>query len=157
VNVWVLLQSLLSLWQDSNVLCNLFGKENNVLSKFSATSGTKKFHKGCLQSFGSRKQDGSQTWSAVSKEVDELIHLNKNRPCSSSHSAPFIANKSFKGVSSFFYDCLTPMRLPDTNDLPYSYVCIIYLSLHRVSWCISNPGGLTWKHFFLYFMYAIWY
>ncbi|XP_059438934.1 uncharacterized protein LOC132171589 isoform X2 [Corylus avellana] len=73
-------------------------EENNVLSTFSATSGTKKFHKDCLQSFRSGKQDGPQTWFAVSKEVDELIHLNKNPPCSSSHSAPFIANKSFKGA-----------------------------------------------------------
>jgi hypothetical protein len=106
VNVWVLLQSLLSLWQDINVLCNLFGKENSLLSTFSATSGTKKFHKDNLQGFGSGKQDGSQTSSAVRKEADELIHLNKNPLCSSSHSAHVIANKSLKGVSSFFYDCL---------------------------------------------------
>ncbi|XP_062178319.1 uncharacterized protein LOC133883119 isoform X2 [Alnus glutinosa] len=73
-------------------------EENSVLSTFSATSGTKKFHKDNLQSLGSGKQDGSQTWSAVRKEADELIHLNKNPLCSSSHSAHVIANKSLKGA-----------------------------------------------------------
>ncbi|GLT72673.1 hypothetical protein SLA2020_445830 [Shorea laevis] len=82
-------------------------EENNVLSTFSATSGTKKFHKDNLQSFGSGKQDGSQTWSAVRKEADELIHLNKNLPCSSSHSAHFIANKSFKGAR-----CKAKLKFP---------------------------------------------
>lgn len=141
VNVWVLFQSLLSLWQDSNVLCNLFGKENNVLSTFSATSGTKKFHKDCLQSFRSGKQDGPQTWFAVSKEVDELIHLNKNPSCSSSHSAPFIANKSFKGVSSFFYDCLTLMIA--------IFMCIHYLFIFAQSFLVHiKPWGINMEAFF---------
>lgn len=143
VNVWVPLQSLLSLWQDSNVLCNLFGKENNVFSTFSATSGTKKFHKDNLQSFGSGKQDGSQTWSAVRKEADELIHLNKNPLCSSSHSAHVIANKSLKGVSSFFYDCLTLMFA--------IFMCMHYLFIFAQSFLVHiKPWGVNVEGFFFF-------
>ena len=123
----------LSLLKDNNVLCNLFGKENNVLSRFCAVSGAKKLHEDNIRSFGSGEQDGAHTWSAVSKEAEALVHLNENASCSSSHSAYSKAHKSHKGVSAcvcvcfffflcpFIYDCLTV----DTN------VCRIHVyALH---------------------------
>ena len=110
----------LSLLKDNNVLCNLFGKENNVLSRFCAASGAKKLHEDNIRSFGSGEQDGAHTWSAVSKEAEALVHLNENASCSSSHSAYSKAHKSHKGVSAcvcvcfFFFFMSIHLRLLDS-------------------------------------------
>ncbi|CAB4281533.1 unnamed protein product [Prunus armeniaca] len=44
------------------------------------------------------KEDGSYTWSAASKEVEELMRSNEKNSCSSSHSSYLKLNKSSKGV-----------------------------------------------------------
>ncbi|CAL9023888.1 unnamed protein product [Prunus brigantina] len=44
------------------------------------------------------KEDGSYTWSAASKEVEELMRSNEKKSCSSSHSSYLKLNKSSKGV-----------------------------------------------------------
>ncbi|WJZ90301.1 hypothetical protein VitviT2T_009453 [Vitis vinifera] len=49
-----------------------------------------------LHKFGSAKQDGD-TWSAVTKETEELVHLNENAGCSSSHVSYSRGNKFSKG------------------------------------------------------------
>ncbi|KAK9983793.1 hypothetical protein SO802_033318 [Lithocarpus litseifolius] len=68
---------------------------NNVVSKFSDSSDAKKLHEDNLCRFGSGVQDGAQTWSAVNKEAEALLHLNEN---ASTHSAYSKASKSYKGV-----------------------------------------------------------
>ncbi|KAK4559159.1 hypothetical protein RGQ29_008421 [Quercus rubra] len=68
---------------------------NNVVSKFSDSSDAKKLHEDNLCRFGSGVQDGAQSWSAVSKEAEALLHLNEN---ASTHSAYAKASKSYKGV-----------------------------------------------------------
>ncbi|KAK7843256.1 hypothetical protein CFP56_012772 [Quercus suber] len=68
---------------------------NNVVSKFSDSSNAKKLHEDNLCRFGSGVQDGAQTWSAVSKEAEALLHLNEN---ASTHSTYSKASKSYKGI-----------------------------------------------------------
>ncbi|BBH10374.1 multidrug resistance-associated protein 9 [Prunus dulcis] len=46
------------------------------------------------------KEDGSYTWSAASKEVEELMRSNEKKSCSSSHSSYLKLNKSSKGTES---------------------------------------------------------
>ena len=66
-----------------------------MVSKFSDSSDAKRLHEDNLCRFGSGVQDGAQSWSAVSKEAEALLHLNEN---ASTHSAYAKASKSYKGV-----------------------------------------------------------
>lgn len=93
-----------------------------MVSKFSDSSDAKKLHEDSLFRFGSGMQDGSQIWSAVSKESEALFHLNEN---ASTHSAYSKASKSYKGVFSFqlSYDFLKPM-FAISMCRHYMFICI---------------------------------
>ncbi|XP_034689763.1 uncharacterized protein LOC117917557 isoform X1 [Vitis riparia] len=74
----------------------IYDDEGNKFSTFPLNSGAKNFKKVDLHKFGSEKQDGD-TWSAVTKETEELVHLNENAGCSSSHVSYSRGNKFSKG------------------------------------------------------------
>lgn len=69
-----------------------------MLSKIYVTVGGKKLQKDDVHSIG--KEDGSYTWSAASKEVEELMRSDEKKSCSSSHSSYLKLNKSSKGTVS---------------------------------------------------------
>lgn len=119
--------------------CNLFGKENIVPLKISATSGTKKWHEDDNHSFGRGKQDEAHTWSNISKEADALIWLNKNAPGSSSHYAYPVADKPQKGDFSLFYDFLSLMSI-----ICLSYVFSTYLQI-EFSGTYQTMGEVKWS------------
>jgi hypothetical protein len=75
-------------------------KVNNVVSKFSVNGGSKECPKDDVHSFWSEKQDELYSWSAASKEVEALMHLNEKTSCSSSLSAYSNVKKSSKGIVS---------------------------------------------------------
>lgn len=91
--------------------CVLLVKE---LSTFPIISGAKNFPKVDLHKFRSGKQDGC-SWSVVTKETNELVHLNENTGCSSSHVSYSRENKCCKGTSSFLGGCLTLTYLFNTT------------------------------------------
>lgn len=96
--------------------------KGNKFSTFPLNSGAKNFQKVDLHKFGSAKQDGD-TWSAVTKETEELVHLNENAGCSSSHVSYSRGNKFSKGTFSFIGGCLTLMYLFDSTPEFHNYCC----------------------------------
>lgn len=132
-----------------------------MVSKFSDSSDAKKLHEDSLFRFGSGMQDGSQIWSAVSKEAEALFHLNEN---ASTHSAYSKASKSYKGVFSFqlSYDFLKPM-FAISMCRHYMFICI-YKVFFFVCICqIPEEVNrlLPWEHllltFYVYFLVVCLY
>ncbi|KAL5561515.1 hypothetical protein UlMin_031262 [Ulmus minor] len=63
----------------------------NLLSNLSTTPEPQKFPKDAMHGFGTEKVESSYSWSAVSREAEELMHLNKSASC---YSHP---KKSYRG------------------------------------------------------------
>ena len=75
----------------------LVGKGNMVPSKVSATHGAETFSKDVMLGFGTEKQEGSNLWSAVSKEAEALMDLSDQASC---YSKP---NKTLKGIIFYVF------------------------------------------------------
>ena len=96
------------LWPYCCKLCLLL--KGNELSTLPLNSGAKNFQKVDLHKLRNEKRDG-QSWSVVTKETKELVHLNENAGCSSSHASYSRENKCYKGTVSFLGGCWTLMYL----------------------------------------------
>lgn len=54
-------------------------------------------NKGSFPGFGITRKDEECAWSAATREVEALVHLNENAACSSSHTGFSKVNRSCKG------------------------------------------------------------
>ncbi|KAL1827374.1 hypothetical protein ACET3Z_005786 [Daucus carota] len=72
--------------------------ENNMLLARSISSGCENFPKVNFPVSGIDRNDETCAWSAVHREVEELVHVNENAMCSSSPAVFSKVSKSGKGV-----------------------------------------------------------